>query len=78
MFIFITISLFGSLDFFPFSFCYQSCKGLINFINHFKGKKFLVAGCQWVMPVILVTQEAEIKRITFERQIQQVVCETLS
>jgi hypothetical protein len=30
------------------------------------------------MPVILVTQEAEIKRITFERQIQQVVCETLS
>jgi hypothetical protein len=28
------------------------------------------------MPVILATQEAEIKRITFESQPQQIVCKT--
>jgi hypothetical protein len=30
------------------------------------------------MPVILATQEAEIRRITFQSQPRQIVCETLS
>jgi hypothetical protein len=30
------------------------------------------------MPVILATQEAEIRRITVQSQLQQTVCETLS
>jgi hypothetical protein len=30
------------------------------------------------MPVILTTQDAEIKRITVQSQLRQIVCETLS
>jgi hypothetical protein len=37
-----------------------------------------LARCQWLTPVILATQEAEIRRITFQRQIGQIVYETLS
>jgi hypothetical protein len=33
---------------------------------------------QWLTPVILTTQEAEIRRITVRSQPGQIVCETLS
>jgi hypothetical protein len=33
---------------------------------------------QWFMPVILAAQEAEIRRITVQRQYRQIVRETLS
>jgi hypothetical protein len=33
---------------------------------------------QWLMPVILATQEAEIRRIMIRSQPRQIVCETLS
>jgi hypothetical protein len=33
---------------------------------------------QWLMPVILATQEAEIRRITIHSQPKQIICETLS
>jgi hypothetical protein len=35
-------------------------------------------GCQWLMPVILAIQEAEIRRIIVRSQPGQIVCETLS
>jgi hypothetical protein len=34
--------------------------------------------CQWLIPVILATQEAEIRRIKVESQPRQIVNETLS
>jgi hypothetical protein len=36
------------------------------------------AGCQWLMPVILAIQEAEIRRIMVQSQPRQIVCKTLS
>jgi hypothetical protein len=36
------------------------------------------AGHWWLTPIILATQEAEIRRVTFRSQTQQMVCETLS
>jgi hypothetical protein len=36
------------------------------------------AGHQWFTPVILATQEVEIRRIEVESQPGQIVCETLS
>jgi hypothetical protein len=36
------------------------------------------AGHRWLTPVILATQEAEIRRITVPSQPAQIVCETLS
>jgi hypothetical protein len=41
-------------------------------------KKLCLAGHQWLMPIILATQEAEIRRIAIQSQPQQIVCETLS
>jgi hypothetical protein len=37
-----------------------------------------VAGHQWLTPVILATQEAEIKRIAIWSQPRQIICDTLS
>jgi hypothetical protein len=36
------------------------------------------AGCWWLMPVILATHDAEIRRIAVRSQPRQLVCETLS
>jgi hypothetical protein len=41
-------------------------------------RKFIYAGHQWLMPVIQATQEAEIKKIAFQSQPEQIVNETLS
>jgi hypothetical protein len=38
----------------------------------------LLAGRQWLTPVILATQEVEIRRITVQSQPRQIVLETLS
>jgi hypothetical protein len=32
------------------------------------GKKYAMAGCWWLMPVILATQEAEIRRTVVQSQ----------
>jgi hypothetical protein len=34
-------------------------------------------GCLWLIPVILATQETEIKRIAFQSQHRQIVFETV-
>jgi hypothetical protein len=36
------------------------------------------ARCKWLTPVILTTQEAEIRRFEVQSQPRQIVCETLS
>jgi hypothetical protein len=36
------------------------------------------AGCQWLTPIILASQEAEIRRILVQGQPGQIVLETLS
>jgi hypothetical protein len=41
-------------------------------------KARLQAGHQWLKPIILATQEAEIRRITVQSQPGKIVCETLS
>jgi hypothetical protein len=52
-----------------------------NFVvfYHIKNKQTnKQAGCWWLIPIILVTQEAEIRRITVESQPGQIDHETLS
>jgi hypothetical protein len=44
----------------------------------FKQTKELWTGYQWLMPLILVTQEAEIRRIVVRSNHSQIVRETLS
>jgi hypothetical protein len=41
-------------------------------------KKQVIAGRQWLLPVILATQETEIRRIAVRSQPGQIVHETLS
>jgi hypothetical protein len=41
-------------------------------------RKEICAGCWWLRPVILGTQEAEIRRIMVRSQPRQIVCKTLS
>jgi hypothetical protein len=43
-----------------------------------KKKEEVKARCRWLIPVILATQEAEIRSITVGNQPGQIVCETLS
>jgi hypothetical protein len=40
-------------------------------------KKVQIAQCQWLMAVILATQETEIRRIMVQSQPRQIVLETL-
>jgi hypothetical protein len=40
--------------------------------------KLVEAGHLWLTPVILVTQEAEIRRIKVQSQPGQIVCKTVS
>jgi hypothetical protein len=48
-------------------------------IYHFSVQnKDCIAGHRWLTPVILATQEAEIRRITVQSQLGQIVWETLS
>jgi hypothetical protein len=44
----------------------------------FSDNKNTIARCQWLMPVILATWEAKIKRIMVQSQPRQIVQETLS
>jgi hypothetical protein len=43
-----------------------------------KSRSRIRAGHQWLMPVILATQDAEIRSIVVQRQSRQIVHETLS
>jgi hypothetical protein len=43
-----------------------------------KEKRKKEAGCQWLTPVILATQEADIRRIIVQSQPKPIVLETLS
>jgi hypothetical protein len=45
---------------------------------HGSDNKTLRARCHWLTPVILATQETEIRRITIRIQPRQIVRETLS
>jgi hypothetical protein len=40
--------------------------------------KPILAECLWLTPAILVTQEAEIRRMAVRRQPWQIVCKALS
>jgi hypothetical protein len=48
------------------------CEALSS--NSSAGKK--KAGCLWLTPIILATQEAESNKIVFQSQPGQIVCET--
>jgi hypothetical protein len=40
----------------------------------YKDKNMILAGYRWLMPVILVTQEAAVRRITVRSQLGQIAC----
>jgi hypothetical protein len=50
----------------------------IQYVTFLYIKIFLKARCWWLMPVILATQEAEIRRIEVQSQTGQTVHKTLS
>jgi hypothetical protein len=52
----------------------MNCKTILDR----KVKEEIVSWAQWLMPVILDTQEAEIRRIAVQSQPGQIVHETLS
>jgi hypothetical protein len=66
------------------AFCMFSCIKLIivqilsQIIIRFFFKELLPVGHQWLMAIILATQEAKIRRIVVWSQFGQIVCETLS
>jgi hypothetical protein len=43
-----------------------------------KRKKCILAGCQWLMPIILTSHKAGIRRIAVRSQSRQILRETLS
>jgi hypothetical protein len=47
-------------------------------ISSLNKKKYRTVRCWWLTPVILATQEAEIKRIKIQSQPQQIVLKTVS
>jgi hypothetical protein len=51
---------------------------LSEFLCLFIYKKRKIVGRQWLMPSILATQEAEIRKIEVQSQAKKTVCETLS
>jgi hypothetical protein len=48
------------------------------YINKYLFIYLFLAGRWWLTPVMLATQEAEIRRIMVQSQPRQIVCETLS
>jgi hypothetical protein len=53
---------------------------ILSLYDHveYKYKNNIKARHQWLRPVILANQEAEIRRIMVESQPRQIVCETVS
>jgi hypothetical protein len=51
---------------------------IITIVENSVEKMVTLTGCRWLTPIILATQEAEIRRITVLSQPRQTVCEILS
>jgi hypothetical protein len=57
---------------------------LVGICNHYGKqygsflKKLQIVGCWWLTPIILATQEADLRRIVAQSQPRQIVCEILS
>jgi hypothetical protein len=45
--------------------------GLLTFFGNFCLKNLILAQCQWLTPIILATQETEIRRIAVQSQTWQ-------
>jgi hypothetical protein len=48
------------------------------FLKIFEKRKIARSWCQWLMPVILATQEAAIRRITVQSHSREIICKTVS